>query len=118
MTRTVGIGISLVLVLSLAVAAYVVYNSQTAGSPAAGATGAGAFVLADLEDLATKSDLVVMGDIDSSENITKMAPDTSQPVELRGEDYPLELNRITFTVDEYLKGSGGGHCDHYRGSGF
>ena len=51
MTRTVGIGISLVLVLSLAVAAYVVYNSQTAGSPAAGATGAGAFVLADLEDL-------------------------------------------------------------------
>ena len=96
MKRTVGIGISLVLALSLAVAAYVVYNSQTAGR----------HPLADLEFLATKSDLVVMGKVKCSETLTKLATDTSQPAELR-EDYPIELNRITFTVDEYLKGPGG-----------
>ena len=107
MTRTVGIGISLVLALSSAVAAYVVYDSQTAGGPASGAIGAGSMVLMDLEELARKSDLVVLGDVESSETFTKTVPDTSQPVESRLEDYNIELERISFTVEEYLKGSGG-----------
>ena len=111
MRQNAGIGISLVLVLSLAViayAAYIIYSNQTAGGSAAGATGAGSYVLADIDDLAAKSDLVVMGQIQSSENITKMVTDTSRPAESQAEKYTLELNQITFRVDEYLKGSGGG----------
>ena len=107
MRRTAGIGISLVLVLSLAVAAFVVYDAQTAGGPGAGATGAGWHILLDLEELVIKSDLVVLGEVESSEIVTKTAPDTSPPVDLRGEDYTIEVSRISFTVDEYLKGSGG-----------
>ena len=110
MRQNAGIGISLVLVLSLAVvayAAYIIYNNQTAGGSAAGATGAGSYVLADIDDLAAKSDLVVMGQIQSSENITKMVTDTSRPEESQAEEYTLELSQITFRVDESLKGAGG-----------
>ena len=110
MRRTAGIGISLVVVLSLAATAYAAFmicNNQTAGGTGTGVHGTGSYVLADIDDLAANSDLVVMGEIDSIANITKMAPDTSQPVENRGEDYAVKLRQITFTVNEYLKGSGG-----------
>lgn len=109
MTRTIGIGmgIALILVLSLAVAGYAIYDSQTAGAPLSGTTGAGARILLDFDELVIKSDLVVLGEMESSETLTKTAPDTSYPENLRGEDISIQVSQISFTVDEYLKGSGG-----------
>lgn len=113
MRRTVGIGVSLVLVLSLAIAAYVVYNWQIAGGPTSGATGAGSMVLLDIEELILESDLVVLGTVASNETFSKTVSDTT-PLEVSDttpleevEDYVIELERVSFTVEEYLKGSGG-----------
>ena len=99
MTRTIGIGIFLALVLSLTAVA-------CGGGPSSGATGAGGHILLDLGELTAESDLVVLGEVESSETITKTAQDTSQPVDLRGSDYTIEVKQVSFTVDEYLKGSG------------
>ena len=99
MTRTNGIGIFAVLVLSLAAVA-------CGGGLSSGAAGAGEHVLLDLDELAAESDLVVLGEIESSEKITKTVRDTSQPADLRGNDYTIQVKEVSFTVSEYLKGSG------------
>ena len=58
MTRTVGIGISLVVVLVVAVAAYAVYDNQKDEGPVMG-TGFGGETVLDIDELIRKSDLVV-----------------------------------------------------------
>ena len=125
MKSTAGIVISLVLVLSLAVAVYAVFDggqraggSGAAGIPStivldfdelvsgSGAAGIPSTIVLDFDELVNVSELVVLGEIESSETITKIAPDTSQPVSLRGADQAIEVSQISFTVDEYVKGSG------------
>ena len=99
MTRTIGIGIFVALVLSLAAVA-------CGGGPSSGATGAGGHVLLEIDELGAESDLVVLGELNSSEKITKTVQDTSQPADLRGDDYIIQVKQVSFTVSEYLKGSG------------
>ena len=99
MTRTIGIGIFAALALLLAAVA-------CEGGPSSGGTGAGGHVLLNIDELAAESDLVVLGEIESSETITKTVQDTSQPADLRGSDYTIQVKQVSFTVSEYLKGSG------------
>ncbi len=105
MTRTVGIGISLVVVLVVAVAAYAVYDNQKDEGPVMG-TGFGGETVLDIDELIRKSDLVALGEMASSEARTKTVEDASQPVDRRGDAYSINISEISFTVDEYLKGSG------------
>ena len=105
MTPIFGIGISLTLVLTLAVSVYAVLDSGQRAS-GSGSAGAGTEVILEIDDLVDVSELVVLGEPESSEIVRKRATDTSQPVHLRGADQVIELSRVTFTVDEYFKGSG------------
>ena len=105
MKQAVGIGISLTVMLALAVAGYMVYNNQTPQG-ASGAAGVGSPILLEIDDLAGKSDMVVLGEVASTQNVTKTVSDTSQPVDLRVDDYSIAISQIAFTVDGYLEGSG------------
>ena len=104
MKQAVRVGISLTVVLALAVAGYMVYNSQTPQG-SSGAAGVGAPIILDIDDLVGESDMVVLGEVDSSETVTKTVSDTSQPEDLRGDDYSMTTKQIQFSVSEYLKGS-------------
>ena len=104
MKQTVRVGISLTVILAFAVAGYMVYNSQMPQG-ASGAGGIGAPIILDIPDLARESTIVAIGEVASSENVTKTVSDTSQPVDRRGPDYTIETSRIQFTVAEYLRGS-------------
>ncbi len=106
MKQAVRVGISLTVILAFAAAGYMVYNSQTPQG-ASGAAGLGSSIILDIDDLARESDIVVIGEVASSENVTKTVSDTSQPVDQRGADYSIETSRIQFTVSEYLRGSDG-----------
>ena len=105
MKPIVGIAISVVLLLSLAISVYLVGDSDqpTGGS---GSAGIASETILEIDELANVSELVVLGEPESSEVVTKEATDTSQPEHLRGPKQVIELSRVTFTVDEYFKGSG------------
>ncbi len=74
------------MVLSLIAAAYMVYGNQTSRG-SSGAAGVGGEILLDLDELVGESELVVLGEMESSQTFTKTASDTSQPVSLRGKTF-------------------------------
>ena len=95
------------LVLALAAVAACLAFDRDQGSIGTGAAGIPSEIVLSLDELVKESELVVLGEIASSDTITKSAPDTSQPVSLRGANLSIEVSQISFAVDEYFKGSGG-----------
>lgn len=49
---------------------------------------------------------MTLGEIEPSETITKKVQDTNQPADLPRSDYTIQVKQVSFTVSEYLKGSG------------
>ena len=99
------VNVSELVVLGEPESRYAVLDSGQRAS-GSGSAGAGAEVVLEIDELVNVSELVVLGEPESSEIVRKRATDTSQPVHLRGADQIIEVSRVTFTVDEYFKGSG------------